>query len=177
MRKRKGRLQRQDPFELLDRAVEIVVEVVDVPNLRLDLKVERIEPLGFFQLDDRPIVLPFEQREPPRIPEMHGGRSGTQLQGSCESVLRAPTIPVVVHRDQRANLVRVGQRRVEVERLPDGPASLRHCVGCGTRAQARIEEDVGLCERRVRRRIAGIVRDGLTKLRDRPLALPCRSTC
>ena len=53
MREREGRLQRQHFLELRDGAIEIVTEIVDVADLRLHLKVERIEPLGLLQLDQR----------------------------------------------------------------------------------------------------------------------------
>ena len=75
VRKGEGRLQRQHPLELLDRAIEIVVEIVDVADLRLHLEIQRVQSLGLLQLDERLVMPPFEQREPPRIPEMRRRRA------------------------------------------------------------------------------------------------------
>ena len=82
--KGEGRLQRQDPFELLDGAIDIVTEIVDVADLRLQLEIERVQSLGLFQLDRRPVMLPLEKREPPRIPKMGRGRARAELEGARE---------------------------------------------------------------------------------------------
>ena len=82
------RLERQDPFELLDGAIEIVMEVVEVPDEGFGLQMQRIQPLGLLELDDRPVELPLEKREPPRIPEMGGGRARSELEGARKSICR-----------------------------------------------------------------------------------------
>ncbi len=69
----KGRFEFDNPLELRNRAIEIVTETVDVTNLRLDLKIKRIEPFGLFQLDQGQIVTRLEQRESPGVPQMRGG--------------------------------------------------------------------------------------------------------
>src|SRR3989442_3636916 len=129
VREGERRLQREDPFELLRGAIEIVVEIVDVSDLRFQLEVQRVQSLGLLELDEGLVVPPFEKREPPRIPEMRRRRTRAELEGTGERLLRSPSIPVVVHGNQGANLVRIGEGRVELQGFLDGPSSLRHTVG------------------------------------------------
>jgi hypothetical protein len=167
MRKRKRRLQRHHLFELRDGAIEIVTEMVDVANLRLHLKIQRIEALGFPQLNERQIVMSFEQREPPRIPQMRRCRAGTELKGSRERLFRSAAIPVMVHGNQAANLVSVREVRVECQSLVDGPPRVWHGFGGGQNAQPRIEPDVSVGQRGVRGRKVGVQRNRLVEFGDR----------
>src|SRR5262245_23955711 len=100
--------------------------MVDVANLRLHLKIEWIESLGFLQLDECQIVAFFEQREPPGIPQMRGRRSWTELERARERLFRATSIPVVIHSNQAANFVRLREVRIEFERFVDGPPRVGH---------------------------------------------------
>jgi len=79
MRKRKGRFERHHLLELRDGAIEIVTEMVHVANLRLHLKIERIEPLRFLELNEREVVTLFEQGQPPCIPQMRRCRASQTL--------------------------------------------------------------------------------------------------
>ena len=67
VREGEGRLQRQDPFELLDGAIEVVTEIVKVANQRFHLKMERVQSLGLLELVVRPVILPLEKQQPPCI--------------------------------------------------------------------------------------------------------------
>ena len=86
--KGKRRLQCQHLLELRDRAIEIVVEIVDVADLRLQLEIQGVQSLGLVQFDDGMVMLPFKKGKSPCVPEMRRRRAGTELQGAGEGVLR-----------------------------------------------------------------------------------------
>ena len=67
VREGEGRLERQDPFELLDGAIEVVTEIVEVANQGFHLKIERVQSPGLLQLVVRPVILPLEKQQPPGI--------------------------------------------------------------------------------------------------------------
>ena len=46
------------------------MEVMHVADQGLELKIERVQALSLFQLAERLVIASFEQREPPRVPEM-----------------------------------------------------------------------------------------------------------
>ena len=93
MREREGRFQRQDFLELLDRAIDVVMEIVDVADLRLQLQIQRVQPLGLLQLDERLFVPPLEQREPPRIPEMRRWPNRDRAGGRASAPPPLPSDP------------------------------------------------------------------------------------
>ena len=125
MGERKRRLQIHDLFELLDRTIDVVMEMVNVADLGLDLEVQGIQPFRFCQLDERLGMLPFDQRKPPGIPEMRGRRTRAELERLGQPSLRCGSIPIVIHGDERADLVGIGESGVEFQRLLDSPSSMR----------------------------------------------------
>src|SRR5437773_11837578 len=168
VRKGEGRLQCQNFFELLDRTIDVVMEMVDVADLRLHLEVQRVQSLGLFQLGEGLVVPPFEEREPPCIPEMPRRRAGTELEGTGERLLRSLSIPVVVHGDKGAYLVSIGQRGLELEGFLDGPSRLRHRIGGRKYSQPGVQPDVTLRKGGVSGREAGIPGDGFAEISDGP---------
>ena len=98
---------------------------------------------------------------------MRGRRARTELERARERLFRAASIPVVVHRNQAAHLVRVREARLEGQRPVDGRPRLWHRFAGRQDTQARVEPDVSLGQCRVGRREVGVLCDGFVEVDDR----------
>src|SRR4029453_5559017 len=87
-----------------------------------------------------------------------------QLQRTKQGVLGSLAIPVVVHGDESADLVRIGESRIELEGFLDSRPSRRYAFVGWPDTQTRGEPEVTFCQRRVGRSEAGILLDGFAEV-------------